>query len=111
MDKKYQLITVIAVSAFAARQKLWGTKPKELDPPQPAEDKQGDASSGREIPPNRPASTRKRKNQRHDDHSPTSGADTSAEKTKVSRSEQGAAAPELLSDGIQEYVLVWPMLG
>ncbi|KAB5542687.1 hypothetical protein GE09DRAFT_1037352 [Coniochaeta sp. 2T2.1] len=93
---------VSAVSAFAARQKLWGAKLREADPS--VEEKEEESSS-QETVPNRPASARKRKTQRQEDPVPSS---TAADTTKTAKGDlcvQAYALPELSSDGVQDAIV------
>ncbi|OIW26580.1 hypothetical protein CONLIGDRAFT_620436 [Coniochaeta ligniaria NRRL 30616] len=92
------------VSAFAARQKLWGTKPKEAAPVEPTEEEQGEAPGAQDGLPNRPASTRKRKPLRQEDQPPSSNVAPSAERPSGSRIQQGASLPELSSDSVQDAI-------
>jgi polynucleotide 5'-hydroxyl-kinase GRC3/NOL9 len=96
------LIKHTAVSAFAARQKLWGIKPNETAPAEPAEDKQEEVSSAQDSLPSRPASTRKRKNQRQEDQFPTLGTAAGTERRNSSRPPEDVSVPELSSEGVQE---------
>ena len=93
-----------AVSAFAARQKLWGVKSKEPLPAEPAGYKPEEEPLVQETLPSRLASSRKRKIQRQVDQLPLSGEGTSCGGTSEARRQQGVVAPEPSSDGVEEYV-------
>lgn len=101
---KPKLIHNVAVSAFAARQKLWGTKSKEGAPAESTDEEQREAPRAQDILPNGPASTRKRKTPREAVQLPSSNPPAHTERPDGSRTGQGALF-ELSSDGVQEYVV------
>jgi polynucleotide 5'-hydroxyl-kinase GRC3/NOL9 len=93
----------LAVSAFAARQMLWGTRQKEETPPETGVDDEGETSAPQDTLPNRPAAVRKRKTQRPDEL-PSSIQTEGLERPSGRTSQQANVLPELSSDGVQEYV-------
>lgn len=92
-----------AISAFAARQKLWGAKAREPAAIDPAVEEE-ETGSVQEALPSRPASSRKRKTRRPDDVLPTPSDDGDTLQRSGTQGQTSPQLSELSSDGVQEYV-------
>jgi polynucleotide 5'-hydroxyl-kinase GRC3/NOL9 len=100
--ERTKLIDHKAVSAFAARQRLWGAKPQESVPVEPAEENQEEASSAQDVLLSRPASSRKRKTKPQEEPLPSSNAATNTERATGSQAAERPSLQELSSEGLQK---------
>jgi polynucleotide 5'-hydroxyl-kinase GRC3/NOL9 len=92
------------VSAFSARQRLWGAKPKETAPAEASVEKEEEPAVQDDLP-SRPASTRRKRGQAREAQLPSSVAvETSATTTGEPSASVGSSMPDLTSDGLQNAV-------